>query len=66
MTNSINDTVAGLLTHLQDKYSQLMPHELLEWEGIVKKTICIPRNLIATMFSSVKELLKFSDITGKY
>ena len=24
-TNSINDTVAGILTHLQDNYGQLMP-----------------------------------------
>ena len=28
-TNSINNTVAGVLTHLQEKYGQLMPHELL-------------------------------------
>ena len=30
ITNSINDTVAGVLTHLQDNYVQLMPHDLLE------------------------------------
>ena len=29
-TNSINDTLAGVLTHLQYNYSQLMTHELLE------------------------------------
>ena len=29
-TNSINDTVMGVLTHLQDNYGQLMPHEILE------------------------------------
>ena len=62
--NSINDTVTGVLTHLQDNYGHLMPHELLEREDIVKKTIYNPRNPIATMFSSVKELPKFSDITG--
>ena len=27
--NSINDTVADVLTHLKDNYGQLMPHELL-------------------------------------
>ena len=43
-TTSINDTVAGLITHLQDNYSQLMPHELLEREAIVKKTNYNPRN----------------------
>ena len=36
-TKSINDTVAGVLTHLQENYGQLMPHELLERENIVKK-----------------------------
>ena len=30
-TNSINDTVAGILMHLQESYGQLMPYELLEW-----------------------------------
>ena len=33
-TNSINNTVAGIIAHLQDNYSQLMPHELLEREDI--------------------------------
>ena len=28
-TNSINDTVADVLSHPQYKYGQLMPHELL-------------------------------------
>ena len=41
-----------------------MPHELLQREDIVKKTIYNPRDLIATMFSAVEELLEFSDITG--
>ena len=53
--NSINDTMAGVLTHLQDKYSQLMPHELLEREDIVKKTIYNQRDPIATVFSTVKK-----------
>ena len=55
--NFINDTVAGVLTYLQDNYGQLMPHKLLEREDIVKKTIYNPRHPIATMFSAVKELL---------
>ena len=29
-TDSINDTVAGIITHLQENYGQLMPQELLE------------------------------------
>ena len=63
-THSINDTVAGALTHLQDKYDQLMPHKLLEREDTIKKTIYNPCDLIATVFSKVKEILEFSDITG--
>ena len=49
----INDTVAGILTHLQENYGQLMPHELLEQEDIVKKTNYNPRDPIATIFSAV-------------
>ena len=41
-----------------------MPHNLLEREDIVKNTIYNPRDLIATVFSAVEELLKFSAITG--
>ena len=52
--NCINNTVAGVLTHLQDNYCQLMPHELLEREDIVKKTIYNPHNPIATIFSAVE------------
>ena len=33
--NSTNNTVAGVLMHLQENYGQLMPHELLEWEDTV-------------------------------
>ena len=29
-TNSIKDTVADVLTHLQDNYGQLIPHKILE------------------------------------
>ena len=60
--NSISNTMVGVLTHLQDNYCQLMPHELLEQEDISKKMIYNPRDLIATLFSAVKELLKFADI----
>ena len=38
-TSSINDTIEGVLMHLQENYDQLMPYELLEREEIVKKTI---------------------------
>ena len=40
--NSINDTMAEVLTHLQDNYGHLMPHEILEREDIVKKTAYHP------------------------
>ena len=63
-TNSIKYTVAGMLTHLQENYGQLMPHKLLEQEYTVKKTIYNPRNPITTVFSSVKELPEFAGITG--
>ena len=36
--NSINDTVVDVLTHLQDNYSKLMTHKLLEREEIFNKT----------------------------
>ena len=61
--NSTNDTVAGVLTHLQDTYGQLMPHEILELEDIVNKTIYNLHNPLATVFSAVDELLEFADIT---
>ena len=64
-TNSIKDTVAGVLTHLQKNYGQLMPHEFLKREDIVKQYIYNPCNPIATVLSAVEGLLKFSDITGK-
>ena len=52
--NSVNDTVADVLTHLQENYSQLMPHELLEQEDIINKTNYNPRNPIANVFFPVK------------
>ena len=41
-----------------------MPHKILEWEDIVKKTIYNPQNTITTVLSLVEELLKFSETTG--
>ena len=64
-TNWINDTMAGVLTHLKEKYSQLMPHDILEREEITKKIIYNPRDPIATVLSSVEELLELFNITGK-
>ena len=63
-TNSINNTVASILMHLQKNYSQLMPQELLQREVIVKKMIYNPRDPITTVLSSVEELLEFADIMG--
>ena len=37
-TNLVNDTVAGVLTYLQENYGQFIPHELLYREEIVKET----------------------------
>ena len=63
-TNSNHDTVAGVLMHLQDNYGQLMTNALLEREDIVNKIICNPHDPISTVFSAVKEILEFADITG--
>ena len=62
-TSSVNNTVADVLTYLQENYGQLMPHKLLEREDIFKKTIYNPCKPIANVFSSVKELLDFNDST---
>ena len=62
--NYINNAVVGVLMHLQDKYGQFIPHNILEREDIVKKTIYNPRNPIVTVLSAVEELFDFSDITG--
>ena len=65
-TNSINDTVAGVLIHQQNNYGWFMPHKLLELEDIFKKTTYNPRNPIKTMFSAVKELLELIFISITY
>ena len=54
MTYSTNNTVAGFITNLQENYSQLMPHELLEREETVKETTYHPRDFIATVFTTVE------------
>ena len=56
--------MADVLTHFQEKYGQLMPHELFERKDIVKKTTYHFQDPIATIFSAIEELLEFSDITG--
>ena len=63
-TNSTNNTVADVLTHLQETYRQLITQELLESKDIVKKTTYHTWEPIATVFSFIKELLVFSNITG--
>ena len=63
-TNSINDTVTGVLTVLQENYGQLTPHELLEREEIVRGGNYNPCDPITTMFSSIEELLAFADVIG--
>ena len=59
----INDTVAGVITHVHENYGQFMPHELLEREDIFKKKNYNPRDLIMNVFSTVEELFEFADIT---
>ena len=56
-TNTINDTVVGVLTHLQDNCGQLMLYKILEREDNIKKTIYNPRDLIVTVFYAVEEIL---------
>ena len=56
-TNSINGTMADVLTHLQDKCDQLMPQELLEHEYTVKNTIYHPHDPITSVFSIIEELI---------
>ena len=57
-TDSINNTMADIITHLQEKYGQLMPHEFFERKGIVKKMTYIldtqsqPYFLLSNNFSS--------------
>ena len=63
-TNSINDTAEVVLMHIQENYSQLMPHELLEQEDIVNEMIYNPHDPIVTVFYAAKELLEIYDITG--
>ena len=63
-TKSINNIMAGVLTHTQDNYSQFMPHNILKREVIVKKLIYNSHDPIATVFSIVKEFLLFADITA--
>ena len=62
-TNSINNTVEEMLTHLQNNYGQFMTHKLLERKRIVKKTTYHPQDPIASVLSADEELLKFADIT---
>ena len=61
--NSINETVVIVLTHLQENYRHIMPHKPLEHKGIIKKTSYHPHKPIPVVFSKVKELLGFSNIT---
>ena len=65
-TKFINNTVADVLTPLQENYDQLMHRKHLKRKDIVKKMKYHTRDPIATVFSAVKELLEFSDITGTY
>ena len=43
-----------VLAHLQEKYGQLMPHELLERKDIAKKTTYHPQDPIITVFSAAE------------
>ena len=62
-TKTINYTVAEVIIHLQEKYSQLIPHGILKREDILNNMMYDPQYLIATVFYAVKELLDIVDIT---
>ena len=64
-TKSISDTVEDVLTHLQEKHSQLMIHKILGRKDIVKKMTYHSQEPIATVLFTVKEFLGFDYITGK-
>ena len=53
-TNSIKNTMADVLNHLQENYRQLMPHKLLKRKYIVKWTTYHTQDPIATVFSAIK------------
>ena len=61
---SIKIPVSDLLTHLQDTYEQLIPHELLEREDAAKRTYYYPHDPIVDVYNTVEELLEFSELTG--
>ena len=62
ITNPNNDIVVDVLTHLQDNCDQLITHDLLYCEDIVKKITSNTWDPISTLFSTIKELLNFSNI----
>ena len=59
-TNLINIYVSDLLLHLQDTYSTLTPHELHEKEDKSKKTVYNPRDLVASVFLVVNDLVELA------
>ena len=63
-TNLINNIMANVLTHLKYNCEQLMTHKLLMCKEIFNKKSYHLHEPIAPIFSVIKELLEFSDITG--
>ena len=61
LVQKLVDTVDN---HLEENYSQLLPHKLLEREDIVKNTTYHPQDPIATVFYAIKELLYFAKVSG--
>ena len=55
--------MSDVLAQLHDHYKQLMLNKLLERKDIACKTTYHPREQIATVFSSFKEILKFTNNT---
>ena len=54
--------MADVLKHLKDTNEHVISHKIIKRKDVVKKTIYHLREPIESVFSVIKELLKFSDI----
>ena len=59
-TKSIPDNRVDVLTCLQENYGQLITHELLKGEDIVKKTTYHLRDPITTVFYDIKDIIEIA------
>ena len=61
---SIKIPIYDLIANIQDTYGKLMPYNILEQEDIGKMTSYNPWHHIGSIYSTVKELLEFLELTG--